>query len=416
MFLAGEVQAELDGVPVHVPRRGRRVLRRRRRPRLLERRARARPLARDAGAPAAGPQRVPLAADVGGDRRARHRGLARRDTRRTLIPTRGGPHVEPRIRRHRGRHARHRPRARAPLRGSRSRRGPERPVGRERRRRRRRRRRVGAGHHLRPRGARVDRGGARRRRARSIASRSSPSTATRTPSPTTPSSARSAWSRSSSSATRRSSARSGRRLSDSSSVVLFGGMAKERPYPGSTTVTTVNGGVVGLTRTLVEELAADPRELDPPGRRRRQPVLVGEAGGDRPATRRRRRPGRLANMDEIVDAAVFLLENGGGQRRRPDRRRRLALPLRPLLGAEPRPAALTPVARRPDHPPVDDDLDPREAARDRRRDRDADAARRALMRPGMGKVFKQITDRWGKTSPDQDRSRKGAARDRDKPR
>ena len=30
-----------------------------------------------------------------------------------------------------------------------------------------------------------------------------------------------------------------------SSIVLFGGMAKERPYPGSTTVTTVNGGVVG---------------------------------------------------------------------------------------------------------------------------------------------------------------------------
>ncbi len=44
------------------------------------------------------------------------------------------------------------------------------------------------------------------------------------------------------------------RLSEDSSVVLFGGMAKERPYPGSTTVTTVNGGVVGLTRTLVEEL------------------------------------------------------------------------------------------------------------------------------------------------------------------
>ena len=39
------------------------------------------------------------------------------------------------------------------------------------------------------------------------------------------------------------------------------------------------------------------------------------------------------------------------------------------------------------------------------------------MRPGMGKVFKQITDRWGKdVSPDQDRSRKGPARDRDKPR
>ncbi len=42
----------------------------------------------------------------------------------------------------------------------------------------------------------------------------------------------------------------------------------------------------------------------------------------------------------------------------------------------------------------DDDLDPREAARVRRRDHDADAERRDLLRPGMGKVFKQITDTW----------------------
>jgi hypothetical protein len=39
-----------------------------------------------------------------------------------------------------------------------------------------------------------------------------------------------------------------------------------------------------------------------------------------------------------------------------------------------------------------DDVDAREAARIRRRDRDADAAARDLMRPGMGKVFKQILD------------------------
>jgi hypothetical protein len=38
------------------------------------------------------------------------------------------------------------------------------------------------------------------------------------------------------------------------------------------------------------------------------------------------------------------------------------------------------------------DIDAREAARIRRRDRDADAAARDLMRPGMGKVFKQILD------------------------
>jgi hypothetical protein len=41
---------------------------------------------------------------------------------------------------------------------------------------------------------------------------------------------------------------------------------------------------------------------------------------------------------------------------------------------------------------VDDELDPREAARTRRRDHDAAAEERELMRPGMGKVFKQIQD------------------------
>ncbi|MEW6224715.1 MAG: hypothetical protein AB1627_08785 [Chloroflexota bacterium] len=40
-----------------------------------------------------------------------------------------------------------------------------------------------------------------------------------------------------------------------------------------------------------------------------------------------------------------------------------------------------------------EELDPREAARARRRDREAEAEQRALMRAGMGKVFKQILDR-----------------------
>ena len=38
------------------------------------------------------------------------------------------------------------------------------------------------------------------------------------------------------------------------------------------------------------------------------------------------------------------------------------------------------------------ELDAREADRIRRRDRDAEAERRELLRPGMGKVFKQILD------------------------
>jgi hypothetical protein len=39
-----------------------------------------------------------------------------------------------------------------------------------------------------------------------------------------------------------------------------------------------------------------------------------------------------------------------------------------------------------------DDLDARERERLRRRDREAAAENRALLRPGMGKVFKQIQD------------------------
>jgi hypothetical protein len=66
-------------------------------------------------------------------------------------------------------------------------------------------------------------------------------------------------------------------------------------------------------------------------------------------------------------------------------------------------------ARSPrDDPRVDDELDPREAARDKRRDRDAEAARRALMRPGMGKVFKQILDRQARDADtiNEDRPRR----------
>ena len=40
-----------------------------------------------------------------------------------------------------------------------------------------------------------------------------------------------------------------------------------------------------------------------------------------------------------------------------------------------------------------DDIDPREAARIRRRNRALEAEQRALMKPGMGKVFKQILDK-----------------------
>jgi hypothetical protein len=57
-----------------------------------------------------------------------------------------------------------------------------------------------------------------------------------------------------------------------------------------------------------------------------------------------------------------------------------------------------------------DDLDPAEAARNRRRDRDATAGDRDLMRPGMGKVFKQMQDAQVKAAkqPPKRRHRAGS--------
>jgi NAD(P)-dependent dehydrogenase (short-subunit alcohol dehydrogenase family) len=98
------------------------------------------------------------------------------------------------------------------------------------------------------------------------------------------------------------------RFTPDASILLFGGMAKERPYPGSTTVTTVNGGVVGLTRTLVEELKPLRTNSIHPGVVGDSPYWAGKTAAiDRYTSETPM--GRLANMTEIVDAAVFLLEN-----------------------------------------------------------------------------------------------------------
>ena len=53
-----------------------------------------------------------------------------------------------------------------------------------------------------------------------------------------------------------------------------------------------------------------------------------------------------------------------------------------------------------------DELDTREQARIRRRDRDADAEGRDLMRPGMGKVFKQIRDAQAKAAKEAPKRRR----------
>jgi NAD(P)-dependent dehydrogenase (short-subunit alcohol dehydrogenase family) len=99
------------------------------------------------------------------------------------------------------------------------------------------------------------------------------------------------------------------RLLPDASIVLFGGLAKDRPYPGSTTVTTVNGGVTGLVHTLAVELA--PVRVNG-----LHPGIVGDtpAWSDKPAEVLERivartPTGRLVAMDDVVHAVLFLLEN-----------------------------------------------------------------------------------------------------------
>jgi hypothetical protein len=55
---------------------------------------------------------------------------------------------------------------------------------------------------------------------------------------------------------------------------------------------------------------------------------------------------------------------------------------------------------------TNDDLSPREAERVRRRDREAAAEHSALMRPGMGKVFKQILDAQAKATKEPAKRRR----------
>jgi len=99
------------------------------------------------------------------------------------------------------------------------------------------------------------------------------------------------------------------RLGDESAILIFGGLARDRPYPGSTTVSTVNGGVTSLVRTLVIELA--PTRVNA-----LHPAIVGDSPQwrDMPPERlqalvQRTPIGRLVTMVEIVSASRFLLEN-----------------------------------------------------------------------------------------------------------
>jgi NAD(P)-dependent dehydrogenase (short-subunit alcohol dehydrogenase family) len=100
------------------------------------------------------------------------------------------------------------------------------------------------------------------------------------------------------------------RFTPAASVLLFGGLALKRPYSGSTTVTTVNGGVWGLVNTLAVELAPVRVNAIHPGVVGDSPYWSVKPQSVLDALVARTPIGRLATMDEIVDASIFLLENG----------------------------------------------------------------------------------------------------------
>jgi NAD(P)-dependent dehydrogenase (short-subunit alcohol dehydrogenase family) len=96
------------------------------------------------------------------------------------------------------------------------------------------------------------------------------------------------------------------RLSDDSSIVLFGGRAKDRPYPGSTTVTTVNGGITAMVQTLALEMAPIRVNAIHPGIVEDSPFWAGKPLDHVLA---RTPTKRLTTMADVVDATVFVLEN-----------------------------------------------------------------------------------------------------------
>ncbi len=98
------------------------------------------------------------------------------------------------------------------------------------------------------------------------------------------------------------------RLTDDASILIFGGCAKLRPYPGSTTVTTVNAAVDGLVRTMVAELAPLRVNGIHPGIVADSPYWAPKTEALE-GTKAKTPSGRLVLMADVSDAASFLLEN-----------------------------------------------------------------------------------------------------------
>ncbi len=104
------------------------------------------------------------------------------------------------------------------------------------------------------------------------------------------------------------------RLKPTSSITLFGGIAKARPYPGSTIISTVNAGLLGMMRTLALELAPIRVNTISPGlvgdsprwaKRANIPQVAQMLEGMAARTPAR----RVADMADVAHAVFFLMDN-----------------------------------------------------------------------------------------------------------
>ncbi len=99
------------------------------------------------------------------------------------------------------------------------------------------------------------------------------------------------------------------RMGPGSSIVVFGGRAKDKPYPGSTTVSTVNGGVIGMVNAFARELAPIRVNAIHPGIVGDSPFWAQKPEAVLEGYRSQTPTGHLATMADIVSAVDFLLEN-----------------------------------------------------------------------------------------------------------
>lgn len=98
------------------------------------------------------------------------------------------------------------------------------------------------------------------------------------------------------------------RLTPDADILLFGGVSRDKPYPGSTTVTMINGGVTTMVRTLMTELAPVRVNAIHPGVIVDSPMWAGNASMLDPMLARTPTQ-RLTTMQDVTHACLFLLDN-----------------------------------------------------------------------------------------------------------